>query len=627
MVELLDSLRSRFVFVVGKGGVGKTTAAGAVGLSLAHSGVPTRLLSIDPAHSIGDLFQEELEGGSPEPSRWEPGLILEELDAHAWTRSWISSIRDPIADLFDRATYLDRADIDAFLDVSLPGLDEVAAALRLCELEADGDGRIVVDTAPTGHTLRLFDCARVVASWARTLDVMVEKASVIGSFLTGHKVRLAAEDVLDGLRERSRRFQEGVLRDADVVVVTRPEVVVRNETHELVRGLRARGMSVAAVVSVGAERGFPARPSPSQSGGCRPGYFVVPELSETTGRRGLRRWSRSVEQVTEAEWNTGAGTGRSATGEGVAAEELPTGEPGRAPPSTPSDLRSLLDRDLLFFAGKGGVGKSTCASAAAVALAAERPVQLLSTDPAGSLSDLFGVDVTESGLEVTPDLVARQVDGERAFARFKGRYREGVADVFARIGLGETAALDRKILESLLDLAPPGIDEMVALQQMLDWSAERGEEDPMLVVDAAPTGHFLRLLEMPELALSWIRAAMEIVIRYRAALGLDELAVELVRLSRMLRELAAELRDETRAGVVVVTVPEALVERETERLVSALGSQGISVAATIVNRSASTRFPRSSPSSSPLVRSPSVSPSPRGVGALSDFFGRWERVS
>lgn len=623
MVELLDRLRSRFVFVVGKGGVGKTTTAGAVALALADREIPTRLVSVDPAHSMGDLFEQVLEGGRPRPSRCVPALVLEEFDGHAWMRAWISSIRGPITDLFDRATYLDRADIDAFLDVSLPGLDEVAAALRLAELEEEGERRILVDTAPTGHALRLFDCTRVVESWARALDAMVEKASVVGSFLAGRTIRLEAEDVLEDLQDRIGRFQERVLARADVVVVTRPQEVVWKETDELVRALRDRRMSVSAVVSVGRERGFPAGLLPGEVFGSAPGAFVVPELSMPVGCDGLRRWVTAVEPV-EA-------TDVAAQPEPGADSAMP--EPAATPAAEPSgEVRSLLDRELLFFAGKGGVGKSTCASAAAVALASDGPVHLLSTDPAGSLTDLFGVDVSASGSEIAPGLVARQVDAEKAFARFVEGYREGIAEVFERLGIEETAALDRKILESLLDLAPPGIDEMVALRRMLDW---RAGKEGILIVDAAPTGHFLRLLEMPALALSWIRSAMGIVVRYRAALGLNELAEELVSLSRVLRAFVAELEDEDRSGVVVVTGGDHLVRRETGRLAARLEREGISTLATIVNRSESVeppdRFRGSARATTgvegALIRAPFMTPAPVGTDALSDFFARWERWS
>src|SRR5690606_1642124 len=161
--------------------------------------------------------------------------------------------------------------------------------------------------------------------------------------------------------------------------------------------------------------------------------------------------------------------------------------------------------ETLFFAGKGGVGKSTCAAAFALAAAERgRRVLLLSVDPAGSLGEVLARPVGSGDPVRLAGLTIRQIDADRAFASFRSRYRARIAEVFERLGLSASAALDRRVLESIVDVAPPGLDEVFALDAMI----EAGDDADLLVVDTAPTGHFLRLLQMPQTALAWTRSAL-----------------------------------------------------------------------------------------------------------------------
>ncbi|HEX9108090.1 MAG TPA: ArsA family ATPase, partial [Longimicrobiales bacterium] len=165
LAALLRGSPRRFLFVVGKGGVGKTTAAAAVALHLADAGRPTHLVSTDPAHSVGDVFGVQLPA-HPIPSPCTDRLTLEELDARAYARAWSGRVAGPIAELVERGTYLDADDAHALTGLSLPGVDEVMGALRLVELAEGNADRIVVDTAPTGHALRLLDAGALIDGWA-----------------------------------------------------------------------------------------------------------------------------------------------------------------------------------------------------------------------------------------------------------------------------------------------------------------------------------------------------------------------------------------------------------------------------------------------------------------------------
>jgi arsenite-transporting ATPase len=573
------------VFVVGKGGVGKSTTAAALALAFAERGEETHLVSTDPAHSVGDIFGKDLGAGDVESSPCSALLTLEEFDARRHADRWLTDARGPISELVERGTYLDREDVRALLDCSLPGVDEVMAALRIADLAARPlPARVVIDTAPTGHTLRLLNCGDVLRGWVAAIAAMAAKASAVGFGLTGRRPRFAGAAVIERLRDQVSRFTDSVLGEADFVVVTRADAVVTAETDRLVADLRRRKLRVAAIVGVGGDY---AADYESQQAGT---LMTVPMRRDMLDCEGLRAWGTA--------------------GDAEQPAPLPSGQAGNADP-----FALLPPRSLMFFAGKGGVGKSTCAAAYAVAVSSRRNVSLLSTDPAGSLSEVFDRPVDEKGIQVAPGLTARQLDAEAEFARFRATHRDRIRRVFEGLGLADSALLDRAVLESIVDMAPPGLDEVFAVDALLDGL---GSED-VLVLDTAPTGHFLRLLQTPALALEWTHALLRVLLKYRSVVGLDGLAQDLLVWARRLKRLLELLGNPEHTGVVIVTLPEALPMRETDRLVQALRRAKLPVAAVLLNRSAST----GGAADVSALCAPLVSPSPVGTGALSAFAAQW----
>lgn len=578
IARLLDRLERRAAFVVGKGGVGKTTTAGGIALALADRGESVRLVSTDPAHSLADLFR--VPGPGPAPSPCTARLVLEEVDAEAVARTHLNELRPSLRELVDRGTYLDEQDADSLLDGALPGLDEIGAALRLAEL-ARGAERLVVDTAPTGHTLRLLDVPRILERWIGVFTAMAEKADTVASALVRQPVRLGGEDALDDLRDRAERF-DALVRDADFVVVTAAGEVVRAETRRLRSALERRGLRVAAVV--GAER-------PGLEADVR-----LPFRAGLEGCEALREWiaggGAPAPAVPQSASASVRGSAAGEVGEGGAAELL----------------EELLARELVVFAGKGGVGKTTAAAAAAVRLADAGPVRLVGADPAGSLSDVLP--------DPPPPLEVRELDADRELERFRGLYREEVESAFRAAGLDAAARLDREVVESLWGLAPPGLDEIVAVARL---AADDDAASPRVVLDTAPTGHFLRLVAMPELARDWVHRIMRLLIKYRAAGGLDAPAEALVRFARRLRDLQERLADPSRTAIILVTLEEPLVRAETRRLAERLRERGLAPAAVLVNQ----RAGRVTDYGVRTLRASAVEP-PVGAARLRRFFDGWE---
>jgi arsenite-transporting ATPase len=238
---------------------------------------------------------------------------------------------------------------------------------------------------------------------------------------------------------------------------------------------------------------------------------------------------------------------------------------------------------------------------------------------------------------------AREVDAARLLGARRAAYLEAVQDVFDALRGGSSfdPAFDRTVVEDLIDLAPPGIDELFGMLAVIEALGERGPFDTV-VLDTAPTGHALRLLQMPDAALEWVHAFMAILLKYRQVIGLGDLGADLLELSRDLRRLQALLRDRAHTRAFAVTRAAELPRLETGRLVRELRRLGLPLGGVIVNaltppgcprcRAAAeaerrvvgelardVRATRRGPAT--ILAAPALVPPPRGVAALA----RWRR--
>src|SRR5690606_32430558 len=147
------------------------------------------------------------------------------------------------------------------------------------------------------------------------------------------------------------------------------------------------------------------------------------------------------------------------------------------------------------------------------------------------------VEVASSG-----GLIVRQLDAAEEWESFRGGYQAEVERLFTGLLAGPAGTgSDRAVIERLVDLAPPGIDELAALMEVVDLTEDRPYD--AVVLDTAPTGHFLRLIELPAVALAWTHQAMRLLLKYREVVAPGELAERLLRLARALRSFDARLRD------------------------------------------------------------------------------------
>jgi arsenite-transporting ATPase len=232
----------RFLFFGGKGGVGKTTCAAAAALRRAESGRRVLLVSTDPAHSLGDALGAEL-GHEPSPIPTRRGrLLAAELDAKRALDLWLGERRADLETIAERGTYLGREDVSRFLDLGLPGVDELVGLIELMRLVRASPGdEAVVDTAPTAHTLRLLSMPGELRRLASALDRLQERHRAVASTFGGAWQPDHADALITEIEKQGEEI-EALLRDPGRTAffwVLLPEMLSVEETRDGVRALEA----------------------------------------------------------------------------------------------------------------------------------------------------------------------------------------------------------------------------------------------------------------------------------------------------------------------------------------------------------------------------------------------------
>jgi arsenite-transporting ATPase len=238
--------------------------------------------------------------------------------------------------------------------------------------------------------------------------------------------------------------------------------------------------------------------------------------------------------------------------------------------------------------GKGGVGKTTISGGLAYARRLSRPRENLlicSTDPAPSLDDLFEQRVGASPAAVLRDkhFQAVEVDSTAEYMTWSRKVQRVIAQSLEveHGGVHVELSFEHEMISALLDIVPPGVDEIFAVFKLLDFIEARNQA---LIIDMAPTGHALELLRTPERLVVWTRLLLKSLSAHRTLPLAQELAVEVASISQRARELAKLFKDRKSTSVFVVMLAEPLPDRQTARLLESLRELELKPSAVFVNR-------------------------------------------
>lgn len=538
---------TKYLFFTGKGGVGKTSTACATAITLADQGKTILLVSTDPASNLQDVFGLELTSkGTPIPG--VPNLIVANLNPEQAAKEYRESILAPYLGKLPASVLKNMEEqLSGSCTVEIAAFNEFSNFIT-DEKTQQGFDHILFDTAPTGHTLRML---QLPAAWSNFISENTHGASCLGQ--------------LSGLESKKEVYRKAVSTLADgqmttLVLLARPEYSPLQEAARASQELKDLGVSnqllivngilkldiendaIADTLYAKQQAALQAIPEPLQNIAT---YVIPLRAYPITGIENIRRLLKVDYFQTEPYQPTTV--------------QLPK-------------VQTLIDdlysshKKVIFTMGKGGVGKTTLAAAIAIGLAAKGvKVHLTTTDPADHLK--FVVDEGQ-GIRVS------KID-EKAELR---KYTETVL-AKARETMKEA---DLAYVEE--DLRSPCTQEIAvfrAFAEIVDKAA-----DEIVVIDTAPTGHTLLLLDATQ--------------SYH-----KEIQKSQGDIPEAVKNLLPKLRDDQETEVVIVTLAEATPVYEAIRLQEDLKRAGINNKWWVVNSSL-----LMTNTQSPLLKAKSVSEIP-----------------
>ncbi|KAI7838953.1 hypothetical protein COHA_007312, partial [Chlorella ohadii] len=569
--ELCAGTDRKYIMVSGKGGVGKTSLAASLAVRFAQAGHTTLVVSTDPAHSLGDSLAQDLSGGVP--------ILVEGTDLPLWGmeidterekerfKAWsagkgkeeakdfmggfgLGSVVEQLADL----------KLGELLDSPPPGFDEAVAISKVLQFVKGEEyarfTRIVFDTAPTGHTLRLLTVPDFVEASLAKITRLRRKLSSASQAVRGlfgaDGSQDEAVDKLEQLQD-SIRLVKALFRDqqaTEFIIATIPTVLGVNESGRLIRALRKERIPCRRIVV---------------------NQIVGPGMGATYLQMKEKDQERALAMIDE--------------------------DPG---------LHGLRHLRAPYLDMEGGVGKTSCSSSLAVALAGTGHTTLVvSTDPAHSLSDSLDQDVSGGrpvevqgtdgrvyGMEIDLELAReelRQLSGQD-----EGRKLD---DILGSVGLAGVADQLKDLrLGELLDTPPPGVDEAIAIAKVIQFLKDpQYSRFSRIIFDTAPTGHTLRLLALPD----FLDTSVGKILRLRQKImsvkdsvtgffsGSSEKDASSEKLDAF-KDYMAEARNVFRnpgtTEFVIVTIPTAMAAAESIRLAKALQKEQVPIRTLVVNQ-------------------------------------------
>ena len=509
---------TKYLFYTGKGGVGKTSTACATAVSLADKGKKVFLVSTDPASNLQDVFETELTGQGV-PIKAVPNLIVANLDPIEAAAEYRESVVGPYrGKLPDVAIASMEEQLAGSCTVEIAAFNEFSRFITDEKMNRDFD-YIIFDTAPTGHTLRML---QLPSAWDSFIDDSTHGASCLGQ--------------LSGLSEQKKMYEKAVqtLSDGDkttLILVSRPEPSPLAEAARASKELKEIGLENQILIINGALENFDKTDEIATAFYSKQKDAVskIPNSLKTLDIYTLPLRAYNVAGVDNIR--------RLFTEDDVI--EVEKVKEISDLPGLEKLVKDMYDsnKKVIFTMGKGGVGKTTIAAAIALGLSKMgKKVYLTTTDPAGHMSaaTMGGENITVSNIDEAEELQ---------------KYRDEV------IGKAKAANMSQNDIDYIIeDLESPCTQEIAVFRAFAE-QVEKAE-DGVVVIDTAPTGHTLLLLNSTE---SYHKEMQ------RSNADIPDSVVNLL----------PRLQNQAETEVVIVALPEATPVFEALRLEADLKRAGI----------------------------------------------------
>jgi len=523
--NLSDIDLTKYLFFTGKGGVGKTSIACATAVGLADKGKKILLISTDPASNLQDVFNQSLNGHGSEIAEI-PGLTVVNLDPEQAAAEYRERVIAPFRGKLPKSVIQNMEEqLSGSCTVEIAAFNEFSDFITDVQKQSEFD-HIIFDTAPTGHTLRML---QLPSAWSTFISESTHGASCLGQ--------------LSGLEERKEIYKKAVETLSDtgatrLMLVSRPETAPLKEaarsSHELqLLGIKNQILIINGVLqqldkndSVSSqlhERQQKALQSmPAELSGY-PLYHVPLRSYNLSSIANIRRMLYSDSLSSEVNYK---------------------------PVASPKGVDEMVDdlytsgKRVIFTMGKGGVGKTTLATEIALKLTKlGAKVHLTTTDPANHLNYELAI---KAGITVS------RIDEAEVLEKYKNEVRNKAAEA--------VTAEDMEYIEE--DLRSPCTQEIAVFKAFAEI-VDKAETE-IVVIDTAPTGHTLLLLDATQ--------------SYHKEVERTQGEV-----TGAVANLLPRLRNSKETEVVIVTLPEATPVFEAERLQMDLQRAGINNKWWVVN--------------------------------------------
>lgn len=514
--DLKDINLTKYLFFTGKGGVGKTSTACAIAVALADSGKNIMLVSTDPASNLQDVFETELNNKGIEIKN-VPNLTVANFEPEAAAEEYKESVIGPYRGKLPDAVLQNMEEqLSGSCTVEIAAFNEFSGFITDKKTAEEYD-HIIFDTAPTGHTLRML---QLPSAWTNFISESTHGASCLGQ--------------LSGLEDKKDIYKNAVENLADgekttLILISRPETSTLVEAERASIELQDIGVKNQLLVVNGVLQSHDDDLSNEIYNKQQEILRNIPE-----GLKNLETYELPLRPYNI----TGIENVRAFFSSGDVKyidEKLDIKETA----SLSKVVDDLYDSDkkVIFTMGKGGVGKTTIAATIAVELAKRgKKVHLTTTDPAAHIG--YVVDES-SGITIS------RIDEEKELERYQ-------EDVLSKAREANMSDDDIAYIEE--DLRSPCTQEIAvfrAFAEIVDRS-----DDEIVVIDTAPTGHTILLLESTE---SYDK----------------EISRTQGDTPESVKKLLPKLKDDKFTEVLIITLPEATPYYEAKRLEEDLERAGI----------------------------------------------------